>query len=148
MLTADDPAGLARPGEPAAELRAALLALLAAPDAADKTWVTEQYDRYVRGDTVLAMPHDAGLIRIDEETGLGVALATDGNGRYCLLDPYAGHPAGAGRGVPERGRHRRPAAGGDQLPELRLARGPGGDVAVHRGGARAWPTAAWPWASR
>ena len=36
------------------------------------------------------MPHDAGLIRIDEQTGLGVALATDGNGRYCLLDPYAG----------------------------------------------------------
>ncbi len=53
-----------RPGWPgpagAAELRAALLAVLAAPDAADKTWVTEQYDRYVRGDTVLAMPHDAG----------------------------------------------------------------------------------------
>ena len=71
-------------------MRAALLSLLAAPDAADKTWVTEQYDRYVRGDTVLAMPHDAGLIRIDEATGLGVALATDGNGRYCLLDPYAG----------------------------------------------------------
>jgi phosphoribosylformylglycinamidine synthase len=67
-----------------------VLTLLAAPDAADKTWVTEQYDRYVRGDTVLAMPHDAGLIRVDEATGLGVALATDGNGRYCLLDPYAG----------------------------------------------------------
>jgi len=91
-LTADDPARLARPSGPArgAELRATLLALLAAPDAADKTWVTEQYDRYVRGDTVLAMPHDAGVVRIDEATGLGVALATDGNGRYCLLDPYAG----------------------------------------------------------
>jgi phosphoribosylformylglycinamidine synthase II len=88
-LAADDPAALARPDSPAG-LRAALLTVLAAPDAADKTWVTEQYDRYVRGDTVLAMPHDAGLIRIDEATGLGVALATDGNGRYCLLDPYAG----------------------------------------------------------
>ena len=61
-----------------------------APDAADKTWVTEQYDRYVRGNTVLAMPQDAGLIRVDEQTGLGVAMATDGNGRYCRLDPYAG----------------------------------------------------------
>ena len=88
-LALDDPLSLPRPAE-AAELRAAVLALLAAPDAADKTWVTEQYDRYVRGDTVLAMPHDAGLIRVDEATGLGVALATDGNGRYCLLDPYAG----------------------------------------------------------
>jgi phosphoribosylformylglycinamidine synthase subunit PurL len=91
-LTADDPAALARPSGAGAgaELRSALLALLACPDGADKTWVTEQYDRYVRGDTVLAMPHDAGVIRVDEATGLGVALATDGNGRYCLLDPYAG----------------------------------------------------------
>jgi phosphoribosylformylglycinamidine synthase II len=91
-LVADDPSRLARPSGPAAGagLRSALLALLSSPDGADKTWVTEQYDRYVRGDTVLAMPHDAGLIRVDEVTGLGVALATDGNGRYCLLDPYAG----------------------------------------------------------
>ena len=88
-LQADDPARLARPGT-GPELRAALLAVLAAPDAADKAWVTEQYDRYVRGDTVLAAPHDAGLVRVDEATGLGVALATDGNGRYALLDPYAG----------------------------------------------------------
>jgi phosphoribosylformylglycinamidine (FGAM) synthase-like enzyme len=71
-------------------LRAALLALVASPDAADKAWVTEQYDHYVRGDTVLAAPQDAGLVRIDEQTGLGVAVATDGNGRYALLDPYAG----------------------------------------------------------
>jgi phosphoribosylformylglycinamidine (FGAM) synthase-like enzyme len=39
---------------------------------------------------VLAAPQDAGLVRIDERTGLGIALATDGNGRYALLDPYAG----------------------------------------------------------
>jgi phosphoribosylformylglycinamidine synthase len=88
-LAADDPATLPRPrtGE---ELRATLLSLLGSPGLADKTWVTEQYDRHVRGDTVLAMPQDAGVIRVDELTGLGVALATDGNGRYCLLDPYAG----------------------------------------------------------
>jgi phosphoribosylformylglycinamidine synthase subunit PurL len=39
---------------------------------------------------VLAMPEDGGLLRVDEETGLGIALATDGNGRYCRLDPYTG----------------------------------------------------------
>ncbi len=72
------------------DLRADLMLLLGSPDGGDKTWVTEQYDHYVRGDTVLAMPHDAGLLRIDTETGLGVALATDGNGRYCQLDPYEG----------------------------------------------------------
>src|SRR6266702_3755756 len=88
-VAADDPARLARPGT-GQELRSALLALLAAPDAADKSWVTGQYDRFVRGNTVLAMPQDAGLIRVDEQTGLGVALAVDGNGRHCLLDPYAG----------------------------------------------------------
>jgi phosphoribosylformylglycinamidine synthase len=88
-LAADDPATLPRP-RTGGELRAALLSLLGSPSLADKTWVTQQYDRHVRGDTVLAMPEDAGLIRVDERTGLGVALATDGNGRYCLLDPYAG----------------------------------------------------------
>jgi phosphoribosylformylglycinamidine synthase II len=88
-LRADDPSRLARPGT-GDELREALLAMLGSADAADKTWVTEQYDHYVRGETVLAMPQDAGLIRVDEHTSLGVALAVDGNGRYCLLDPYAG----------------------------------------------------------
>jgi phosphoribosylformylglycinamidine synthase II len=87
-LRYDDPARLPRPA--GADLRAAVLAVLGSPDAAAKTWVTEQYDSYVRGDTVLATPQDAGVLRIDEETGLGVALATDGNGRYCQLDPYIG----------------------------------------------------------
>jgi phosphoribosylformylglycinamidine synthase len=88
-LAADDPATLPRPGT-GQELRAALLSVLSSPGLADKTWVTQQYDRHVRGNTVLAMPEDAGVIRVDELTRLGVALATDGNGRYCMLDPYAG----------------------------------------------------------
>jgi phosphoribosylformylglycinamidine synthase II len=88
-LAADDPAALPRPAA-GPQLRGTLLSLLASPGLADKTWVTEQYDRHVRGNTVLAMPQDAGVLRIDEQTGLGVALATDGNGRYCLLDPRAG----------------------------------------------------------
>jgi phosphoribosylformylglycinamidine synthase len=52
--------------------------------------VTEQYDRYVRGNTVLAQPEDAGVLRIDETTSRGVALALDGNARFARLDPYAG----------------------------------------------------------
>jgi len=80
---------LPRPAD-APALRADLLALLCSPGLADKSWVTDQYDRYVRGDTVLAMPEDGGLLRVDEATGLGIALATDGNGRYCRLDPYLG----------------------------------------------------------
>ncbi len=89
VLRADDPAALPRPAD-GGGLRDTLLRLLASPDLAAKTWVTQQYDRYVGGNTVLAMPDDAGVLRIDEDSGLGVALAVDGNGRYSRLDPYAG----------------------------------------------------------
>jgi phosphoribosylformylglycinamidine synthase II len=88
-LQADDAAKLPRPMTPE-ELHGHWLALLASPDGADKTWVTEQYDRYVRGNTVLAQPEDAGVVRIDEETHRGIALSLDGNARYARLDPYAG----------------------------------------------------------
>ncbi|QQS02809.1 MAG: phosphoribosylformylglycinamidine synthase subunit PurL [Austwickia sp.] len=84
-----DAAGLSRPAGDA-ELAEVLRALVGSPDLADKRWITDQYDRYVQGNTALAQPDDAGVIRIDETTGRGVALATDCNGRYCKLDPYAG----------------------------------------------------------
>jgi phosphoribosylformylglycinamidine synthase subunit PurL len=88
-LRAAGPEGLARPAD-GPGLRATLLKLLGSPGLADKRWVTQQYDSLVRGDTVLSMPEDGGLVRVGEETGLGIALATDGNGRYCTLDPYQG----------------------------------------------------------
>jgi phosphoribosylformylglycinamidine synthase subunit PurL len=72
------------------ELRATLLRMVASPNLCDKTWVTEQYDRYVLGNTVLAQPEDAGVLRLDEVSGLGIALSVDGNGRYSRLDPYTG----------------------------------------------------------
>ena len=71
-------------------LRAALIAVLGHGNIADKTWVTEQYDRYVRGNSVLAQPEDSGMLRIDEETGLGIALALDANSRFSYLNPYLG----------------------------------------------------------
>ena len=64
--------------------------MVAAPNLASKAWVTSQYDRYVQGNSVLTQPEDAGMIRIDEVTGLGIALATDCNGRFTKLDPYTG----------------------------------------------------------
>jgi phosphoribosylformylglycinamidine synthase len=88
-LRAAGPDGLDRPKDGPA-LRDTLLTLLGSAELADKSWVTAQYDHYVRGNTVLAMPEDGGLLRIDEQTQLGIALATDGNGRYCRLDPYQG----------------------------------------------------------
>jgi len=88
-LQADTTARLARPADDAA-LRAHALQVLGGPNLADTGWITDQYDYYVMGNTALATPDDAGMIRIDEGSGLGVALATDANGRYCQLDPYAG----------------------------------------------------------
>jgi len=86
---APTPERLARPSTPA-ELRDTLLRMVASPNLASKTWVTSQYDKYVQGNTVLAQPEDSGMVRIDEVTGLGIALATDGNGRFAKLDPYVG----------------------------------------------------------
>ncbi|KOV39200.1 phosphoribosylglycinamide synthetase [Streptomyces sp. XY431] len=90
-LQADAPTAerLARPttGE---GLRADLLKLASHPNQASKSWITDQYDRYVLGNTVLSHGEDSGMIRIDDETNLGVSVATDGNGRYTKLDPYTG----------------------------------------------------------
>jgi phosphoribosylformylglycinamidine synthase len=69
--------------------------LLASPAIASKRWITQQYDTSVRTNT-LAGPgaSDAAVIRIkDPETGIvkrALALATDGNGRWCQLNPRLG----------------------------------------------------------
>ncbi|WP_026927224.1 phosphoribosylformylglycinamidine synthase subunit PurL [Granulicoccus phenolivorans] len=67
-----------------------LLRLVAAPNLCDKSWVTRQYDRFVRGNSVLAQPEDAGMLRIDPKTNLGIALSTDCNSRMAYLNPYLG----------------------------------------------------------
>ncbi len=71
-------------------IKSELLALISSPNIADKSWVTDQYDRYVQGNSVLAQPEDSGMIRIDENTNLGVAISTDANARWSYLDPYNG----------------------------------------------------------
>ncbi|MGW4529798.1 phosphoribosylformylglycinamidine synthase subunit PurL [Nocardia sp. NPDC004340] len=88
-LNADSASRLNRP-QTGDELRATLMKMLASPQLCSRKWITEQYDRYVRGNTVLAEHADAGVVRIDEESGRGIALATDASGRYTKLDPYTG----------------------------------------------------------
>ncbi|GAC1386762.1 MAG: phosphoribosylformylglycinamidine synthase subunit PurL [Marmoricola sp.] len=88
-LQADGAEKLARPSS-GEELKATLLKLAASPNLCDKSWITDQYDRYVQGNTVLAQPSDSGMVRVDEETNLGVAVSTDCNGRFAKLDPYTG----------------------------------------------------------
>ncbi|NYE18602.1 phosphoribosylformylglycinamidine synthase subunit PurL [Microbacterium immunditiarum] len=88
-LQDDSAAALPRSADPAV-LREQFTKLVASPNLADTSWVTNQYDRYVLGNTALAFPDDAGMVRVDEQSGLGFAISTDCNGRYCQLDPYEG----------------------------------------------------------
>jgi phosphoribosylformylglycinamidine synthase len=88
-LNADTSDTLLRP-KTGDELRATALALIGSPHLCSRAFITEQYDRYVRGNTVLAENADGGVLRIDESTGRGIAISTDASGRYTQLDPYAG----------------------------------------------------------
>jgi phosphoribosylformylglycinamidine synthase len=77
------------------DLTSNFVKLLGSPAIGSKRWITEQYDTSVRTNT-LAGPgaSDAAVIRIkDPETGIvkrALALSTDGNGRWCYLNPRAG----------------------------------------------------------
>ncbi|PAT07577.1 phosphoribosylformylglycinamidine synthase II [Corynebacterium hadale] len=71
-------------------LSAAWLKMVASPALCSRDYIVQQYDRYVRGNTVQAHGADSGVLRINEETNRGVAIATDASGRYTYLDPNAG----------------------------------------------------------
>lgn len=66
-----------------------LMALLASPNIASKEMVYQQYDHMVQTNTVASPGGDAAVLRLKDSIK-GLALTTDGNGRYCYLDPYAG----------------------------------------------------------
>ncbi len=67
----------------------ALLRLLASPSIASKRWVYRQYDTMVRTNTLAAAGMSAGVVRV-KGTGRALAISTDGNGRYCYLNPRRG----------------------------------------------------------
>ena len=91
---------------------------LASPNIASKEPVYRQYDHHVQLNTVAEPGADAAVLRI-KGTQKGLALATDGNGRYCYLDPYVGRDDRGSRGVQERVGHGRGARRPHELPELR-----------------------------
>jgi phosphoribosylformylglycinamidine synthase II len=73
----------------------ALKQLLASPNICGKRWVWQQYDHMVQTNTVEAPgAGDAGVIRIKnsnpETPQRGLAMALDGNSRWCYLDPRLG----------------------------------------------------------
>jgi phosphoribosylformylglycinamidine synthase len=71
------------------KLDQALLTLLASPNIASKLPVWQQYDHMLFCNTVVEPGSDAAVLRV-QGTGMGLALAADGNGRYTYLDPYEG----------------------------------------------------------
>ena len=72
------------------DLTVALKKLVASPALCSRDFITNQYDRYVRGNTVQSHHANAGVLRIDEETGRGIAVSADASGRYTKLDPNMG----------------------------------------------------------
>ena len=88
-IQADTPEHLTRPHS-SDELRDTLLRMIGSPNLASRNWVTSQLDSYVRGNTVLAQPANSGMVRVDEDTGRGVAVSVDCNSRFAYLDPYEG----------------------------------------------------------
>jgi phosphoribosylformylglycinamidine synthase len=71
------------------DLVEAVMAVLGSPNVADKRWAFEQYDQRVQGGTVVGPGGDAAVVRVPG-TLKGLALSTDGKGRYGRLDPYLG----------------------------------------------------------
>ena len=71
------------------EFTAELKQLLAAPNICSKRWVYQQYDSMVQTNTVEGPGNEAGVIRV-KGTKRGLAMALDGNGRWCYLDPKLG----------------------------------------------------------
>ncbi|HSK96792.1 MAG TPA: phosphoribosylformylglycinamidine synthase subunit PurL, partial [Euzebyales bacterium] len=83
---------------PPTDLRDAALAVLTSPSIAPASWITEQYDSIVGSGTVQGCGASAAVLRLPPTAGWGamanerrgIAVATDGNGRWCALDPDLG----------------------------------------------------------
>jgi phosphoribosylformylglycinamidine synthase subunit PurL len=89
-LQAADPAPEMAARFPAgADLSGELLALLATPTVADKSWVWRQYDHQLFLNTVAGPGADAAVLRL-KDTDRALAVSTDGKGRFCRLDPRTG----------------------------------------------------------
>jgi phosphoribosylformylglycinamidine synthase subunit PurL len=70
-------------------IKSDLIALLSSGDICSKRWIWQQYDHTVRTNTIEGPGSDAAIVRI-KETGTSIAMALDGNARYCVLDPREG----------------------------------------------------------
>ena len=60
--------------------------IILSPDILRREWIYDQYDHMVGINTVELPGSDSAVIRV-EESGKGLAIALDGNGRYCFMNP-------------------------------------------------------------
>ena len=89
LLAADPAAELRDRFAAGTDLGAELLALLATPTIADKSWVWRQYDHQLFLNTVTGPGGDATVLRLPDSSS-ALALSVDGKGRFCRLDPNTG----------------------------------------------------------
>jgi phosphoribosylformylglycinamidine synthase subunit PurL len=74
----------------AGDLHDEVLTVLRSPNIASSRWVWQQYDSIVGSGTLQGPGSDAAVLRLEPDQRRGVAVATDGNGRWCTLDPRLG----------------------------------------------------------
>ena len=63
--------------------------LLGTPDLCSRRWIWEQYDHYIRGETLQLPGGDAAVVRIPGSRK-ALAMTVDCTPRYCLADPEQG----------------------------------------------------------
>ena len=80
-----DPASVAAP----ASIGSAVHCILGTPDMCSRRWIWEQYDHYIRGETMQTPGGDAAVVRIPDSTK-ALAMTVDCSPRYCVADPEQG----------------------------------------------------------
>ncbi|WP_028950736.1 phosphoribosylformylglycinamidine synthase subunit PurL [Sulfurihydrogenibium subterraneum] len=81
---------------PQPDLLEAVKKVLSSPTVAKKSWIYSQYDHEVGTNTVFKPGHDAAVLRLkwavrpEVKTQKGIAISSDGNGKYVYLEPYEG----------------------------------------------------------
>jgi phosphoribosylformylglycinamidine synthase II len=71
------------------KLQEAFLRIIASPNQSNKSWVTDQFDQMVMGDTAQRSGSDAAIVRIHKKEK-AIALTVDSSANYCKAHPYTG----------------------------------------------------------
>lgn len=76
---------------PQGGLLGVLETLISCPDSASKSWIWEQYDRYVMGNTrYTSGQSDSAIVKVCDKHSKALAISSDCNPRYCKAAPFEG----------------------------------------------------------